>query len=949
MHCAPPSPKNHYPLFFALSVTFLLGIILSPGAATAQDKGFSINSLPPASPRSLTPKQLQRGKEILQQKQGETSSPFAQPLAPTGRNEEKKSAEIRPDSTQAEEKAETAEGGPSSPERGLSPFESYIQGKKTQAISLNIRQFGYDLFENPPTTFAPADMVPVGPDYLLGPGDELRMNIWGKLNANHIFFLDRDGKVDLPQVGTIHLAGLTFSEAKEFIREEFGRYYKPTEVKINISMGQLRSIRVFIVGKAERPGSYTLSSFSTLINALFSAGGPSKIGTMRDIQVKRKGKTITHFDLYDFLLKGGKENDIRLMPEDVIFIPTVGPRVGLAGNVKAPAIYELKGETGLQDLIGLAGGINATGYLQQVQMERVFENQAKKILDIDFRQLEEGGKIPLKDGDIVKVFSINQSVTNQVDLIGNLVRPGTYQWKPGIRIKDLIHSTDDFLPDTFLDFALVERMVPPDYHKEYLSIGLGKLLLDGDESENILLSPFDTIVVFNRWDLLTKENVHISGAVNKPGRFEHRPNMKLSDLLKLAGGLKRSEHPDSYLGEGIITRRMPPDFHEEKLSFDFRRAVIEQDAEADLFLSPMDRVQIFDIWELAQEKKVHIVGAVNSPGSFAWAEKMRVIDLVNLAEGVKYFASLELAELTRIAPTSEGPKVERFEINLERAIGGDPEHNITLQTDDHFSVQTIPEWELYRTVHIGGEVRFPGTYTSKKGEALSALIARAGGFTERAYLKGAFFTRESVRQLQQRQLDEAIDRLEHQLLSQSANTIEAALSPDVLLQEKAATGQRQALIAKMRAAKAKGRIAIHLETLENFKGSPSDLILEEGDRLAIPEKPQQIQVIGSVYNQTAFIFDVEEDVSDYLKKAGGMTEHAEEDALYILKIDGSAISRRQGESWWGGGIMSSSLDPGDTIVVPEKLERISWLREVKELTQILFQIATTAGILIVAL
>jgi protein involved in polysaccharide export with SLBB domain len=327
---------------------------------------------------------------------------------------------------------------------------------------------------------------------------------------------------------------------------------------------------------------------------------------------------------------------------------------------------------------------------------------------------------------------------------------------------------------------------------------------------------------------------------------------------------------------------------------------------------------------------------------------MRVLDLINLSGGVKYFASLESAELTRITPTPEGPKVERFDINLEKAIEGDVAHNIKIQTDDHLSVQTIPEWELYRTVQVIGEVRFPGTYTSKKGETLSSLIERAGGFTGNAYLKGAIFTRASVRQLQQRQLDEAIDRLEHQLLSQSANTIEAALSPDALLQEKAAVGQRQALIAKMRSARAKGRIAIHLDALTAFKGSPSDLILEEGDRITIPEKPQQVQVIGSVYNQTAFIFDRDEDVSDYLDKAGGMTESAEEEALYVLKVDGSAISKRQGGSWWGGGIMSSSLDPGDTIVVPEKLERIAWLREVKDLTQILFQIATTAGILIVA-
>ncbi|MFQ5949187.1 MAG: SLBB domain-containing protein, partial [Nitrospiria bacterium] len=305
------------------------------------------------------------------------------------------------------------------------------------------------------------------------------------------------------------------------------------------------------------------------------------------------------------------------------------------------------------------------------------------------------------------------------------------------------------------------------------------------------------------------------------------------------------------------------------------------------------------------------------------------------------------AEMTRVTPTLEGPLTEKIMVNPEKALEGDPQYDLPLEEDDYLFVRTVPEWTLYRTVQIEGEVRFPGTYTIQKGESLSSLIARAGGFTDKAYLKGTVFTRESVRRLQQRQLDEAIDRLEQQLLSQSAKTIETALSPEAAAQEEAAMGQRKALIGKMRAARAKGRIALHLDPLETFKGAPSDLVLEDGDRIIIPERPQQIQVIGAVYNQTAFIFDSDLKVSRYLRNAGGMTEEAEEDNLYILKVDGSAVSRRQGGFGWGG-IMSSRLDPGDTIVVPEKIERISYLREAKDITQILFQIATTAGVLIVA-
>ncbi|MFQ5598550.1 MAG: SLBB domain-containing protein [Nitrospiria bacterium] len=1014
---------------FRVSLIFLLIFSFWSEMAFAQNAVKAIES--------LSPQEIQKGKELLekQARQGQTdpSLPADAPTPPTVKSTPKDQDAALPD-----QEAEV----PKTPER--SQFEAYLRGDLPQSVSLDIEQFGYELFRGPPSTFAPVDIIPVGPDYLLGPGDELRINIWGKVNVDHVVIIDRDGKVVLPQFGTLHLAGLSFSEAKRFLRKEFSRFYNPSEVKMNVSMGQLRSIRLFVVGKALRPGSYTLSSFSSLINALFAAGGPSKVGSMRNIMVKRKGETIVHFDLYDLLLKGDKGSDIRLMSEDVIFIPTIGSLVGIAGNVKTPAIYETKGKMTLLKLVEMAGGVNATGYLQRLQVERIFENTAKTVLDVNFETLSEASDIPLMDGDLVKIFSINNEITNSVVLKGNVVRPGTYEWKAGLRFLDLVQSDRDLLPETVLEFALIERMVPPDHHKEYLSIRLDNLFLEGDRGENIPLHPNDKIVIFNRWDLIEKKTVQIDGAVNKPGDYEYRKNMKLSDLLNLAGGLKRPEHPesylregmiirrvapdfheeklafdftaavverkeaadlplepmdrvrifdrwdlsqdrkvsiagavnqpgeyawarqmrisdllnlagglkrpehpDSYLKEGMIIRRVAPDFHEEKLSFDFTAAVVERKEAADLPLEPMDRVRIFDRWDLSQDRKVSIAGAVNQPGEYAWARQMRISDLLNLAGGLKYFAFQESAELTRIAPTAEGPVVKRVRINLRQAIEGNLDDNLVLQEDDHLSVQTVPEWERYRTVQIEGEVRFPGTYTSKKGERLSSLIARAGGYTDNAYLKGSVFTRESVRALQQRQIDDAIDRLEQQLLSKSAVTIESALSTEAAQQHQGSMEQRKALIAKMRSAKAKGRMAIRLDELARFQNSPSDIVLEEGDHLVIPERPQQVQVIGAVYNQTAFIFDREHTVSNYLNKAGGSTHLADEDTIYILKVDGTALSKQQTRGFWRRGLMSKKLDPGDTIVVPEEIDRIAWLREAKDITQILYQIAVTAGVLIV--
>lgn len=636
-------------------------------------------------------------------------------------------------------------------EEAPSAFELYVRNLFEELEEIG--QFGYDLFRQPPSTFAPIDYVPISPDYLLGPGDELRVSVWGNINGEFTAVIDTEGKILFPTIGILHISGLTFSEAKDHLKKEFARQYKPSQVKINVSMGRLRSLGVFVVGSARRPGSYTVSSFSTLVNALFASGGPNKQGTMRDIQVNRNGETVVRFDLYDFLMKGDKTKDIRLMPEDVIFIPPIGPLAAVAGDVRKPAIYELKGKSTLEDLIGMAGGLSDIAFTGRVQLIRVEDNHKQAILEYSLTE-QSPDEIEILPGDVVRIFPI----------VENLRR------------------------------------------------------------------------------------VRLSGAVERAGEFGISAGMTVKDLISRAGGLK-------------------------------------------------------------------------------------------------HYAFMDEAELFQVTPTSMGPITDKRSINLEKALEGDPQHDIPLTEDDHLLVKAVPEWELYRSVTVTGEVKFPGTYTIQKGERLSSLIERAG-LTENAYLLGTVFIRQSVRALQQTQLDEAVDRLEQQLLVRSATTIEAAISPETAEQEEAAARQRQLLVAKIRAARAKGRLTLDLSLLGNldkFTGSENDIVLEDGDTLHIPETPAEVQVIGSVYNQNAFLHAPEEDVSSYIYMAGGMTKNADKKELYVLKVDGIAISTRH-----TSGFMKQSLDPGDTIVVPEKLDKIAWLREVKDITQILYQIAVTAGVLIVA-
>jgi protein involved in polysaccharide export with SLBB domain len=654
---------------------------------------------------------------------------------------------------------QTTPGQP--PGEAPSEFERFISGEVSLGVSTKISQFGYELFRNPPSTFAPVEKVPVSLDYVIGPGDEIRITVWGNVEGHWNVLVDRDGSISLPKVGVVGVTGLTFGELKELLHREFSGYY--TGFQMNVSMGALRTIRVYVVGNARRPGAYTVSSLSTLVNALFEAGGPGKTGTMRDIRIKRGGKTVADFDMYDFLLKGDKSGDARLMPEDVIFIPPVGNLVGIAGNVKKPAIYEIKGEARLLDLIEMAGGLTSNAFKGRVQVQRIEDHRFRTIFEGDLIDMKETPEknFALNDGDLIKVFSVFE----------------------------------------------------------------------------------------------TKNTVLISGAVASPGEY------------------------------GVVQG------------------------------------------------------------------ETKVSEVVSLAGGLLYYAS-DTAEITRVTATQDGPMTERLIVDLSKAVRGDPGHDITLEVNDYISVRPVPEWQLYQTVTIGGEVRYPGRYTIKKGERLSSLIERAGGFTSKAYLKGAVFTRQKVKEIQQERIREMAERLEMELFGMSAAEVAASLSPEEARIEEAEIQQKRDFVAKLKTIKAKGRMTIALKQLELLKDTLYDIELQEGDELFVPVNPRSIQVLGSVYNQTAFVYDRDKSYLQYIDIAGGYTRNADKKRVYIFKADGTAVRPGSGISWnrWANrwDVGGRDMDPGDTIVVPEKLERISWMREIKDITQILYQIAVTAGVLIVA-
>ncbi len=713
-----------------------------------------------------------------------------------------------------------------------------------------MRPFGYDFFER--EELEAITTVPVPPDYIIGPGDEISVTIWGRLNAQYRLKVTREGKLFIPNIGVFTVAGLTFEEMKRLVE---GQVKRITGANVAVTLESLRSIMVYVAGEVTQPGAYILSPVNTVLDALILAGGPKETGSLRKILLKRRGKE-KRIDLYEFFLKGEVPRGIRLRHGDTVFVPVVGPRVKVVGAVKRPAIYELKKEkTPLSRVIELSGGLLPEAWTGRIQIERIVDHEKRIVLDVEAKKFDTVKNFLVVDGDLIKVMRVLKEKDWVVFLKGAVKRPGEYAWRPGLRIKDVIPSTEALLPEAYMTYALIKRFVPKKNTYEYKPFSPYKLFVEGDEKENLELKPRDEIVIFNKKKVEGTKKVYILGAVYRPGDYEWLPGMRVADLIKIAGGLRRFAYP-----EGELIRRIP---------------------------------------------------------------------------------------------TKDGVKTELIKIDLHRALQGDPRHNLLLEEEDTLTVRAVPEWYEIIKAKIEGEVRFPGVYVIRKGERLSSLIERAGGFTEKAYLKGAKFIRKSVKEKQKKFIEDLISRIEMELLRASAET-GVAVSKEALEARKAEIQAKQAFIAKLKSLKPTGRMVIHLAPPEKLKGTPYDIVLEDGDYLYVPQKPSTITVEGAVFNPGAFVFDPKRTYRDYIRLAGGYLDIADKNNIYLLKVDGSAMRLKKkffAMVWdpetkrWTRDVRVE-LDPGDTIVVPYKIRMVPWLRNIKDITQIIYQLAVTTGVVI---
>ena len=887
--------------------------------------------------------------------------------------------------------------------------------------------FGHDLFSSAPSTFAPIKDIPVSNDYIIGPDDELKVQTWGLLEADYSLIVNKEGIINLSKIGRLSVGGLTFGEAKQLIKSKVEAI---TGVQAGVSMGALRSIHVIVLGEVKSPGLYTISALASAANALLTSGGPTKLGSLRNVQIKRQGKIIARLDLYDFLLKGDTSSNSRLMPGDVIFIPQAGPQVMVLGNVKRPAVYEMKDIKTLETALKLSGGLAPRAFNQRIQIERFQDNQARIVLDISQAELALKKRIPLRDGDLIRVFSILPGARNAVFLFGNVTRPGRYAYSNSLKLRDILPDMGSLAKNVHFNYALIKRYRMTDMKAELIPFDLGALLKENDPRQNLALKPLDEVYIFDKSMFQDKEFAEVRGQVRRPGRY-HLQDMKVRDLILKAGDLtgraylnkgeiiridaKRNRHtlyfnvgaamrndPKHNLklqnedrliihsiwedqwkeevtvkgevkepGEYVLTKGMRltdlifkagsftryaykemghlyrTDWQTKQkrlLTFNLTLA-LDGDETHNLILQDLDEVVVHHIDEYVADYTVSVQGLVNLPGEFPYAANMTVKDLLLIAGNIKDAAFMDEAELVRFTIV-DGRKVETtvLKFDLARALSDDPDHNMKLMPQDVVTVKAIPDWwDKKKTVTVSGEVFFPGIYQIRKEERLSDILKRAGGYTEYAYLYGAMFTRESVKELQKERLDEFARRLEKEVAHMTSREVQTALSPEDMAAQSQLVSIQKVLLENLKSVEPTGRVVVDLKPIDNLAKTTADMVLEDGDTIFIPKKPSTINVLGAVYNPTALAFDEKEKkIRHYLAMTGGPTENARENAMYVVQANGTVVSSKK-TAWWSD-FQNTRLNPGDTVLVPERIARPNYMRDVKDISQILYQVATTAGV-----
>ena len=761
--------------------------------------------------------------------------------------------------------------------------------------------FGLDFFENLQTNysvrgmetpslsltsgaFAPLDNSPVNDDYAVGPGDQIVVRGWGSLTVDIKLTVDRNGQLSIPKIGSLNVAGVKASKLESVIKTAFSKYYKDFE--LSVTLGQLRSITVYVVGQARRPGSYFLSSLSTLASGLFATGGPNSNGSMRRVQLKRGGQVITEFDLYKFLTEGVSTSDVKLIDGDVIYIPPAFGYVAIVGKVNTPAVFELKSnDESLEQILKIAGGLPVVADPKKVTLERLDSSKKQTRSVEDFPLDSNGLHKTLKNGDLLTILTITPELSNAITLRGSVAQPIRVAWREGVRISDLIPNRE----------ALISR----DSIRRQ-----NETLFDSNQRERALrereMIPGDLL-----------DDAELTARVNKinlEASLSNKPNNTNFTSLSNALVLECQNEPNQLKCKDVRDVESLRAYREGRL---FKDQAINLDNNLKQTQTLTDRIG-------------NLYDEIN--WDYAVIERLKRSDL----------------------------SVTLIPFNLNNVLNDqkDPDNQL-LQPGDVITIfstndLSVPISKRRITVRVEGEISKPGVYQAKPGDTLSTIIQRAGGLTHDAYLYGAAFYRDEVRRSQLENLQKLIKRVEAEsnaaLLQASQST--GASSNPIAVQARvlaAQAAQKQAM-DRIRNLKPEGRIALtQSPDLYNRIETLPEIRLQNGDRLVIPTRPDFVYIYGAVNTESALLYRSEQTVNDYLKLSG-VTASADKNTAILLRANGSALTNTGS---WSNTVLSTKVMPGDSIVIPDKLDlETTWssaIRNTVDITQIFYQLGLGAA------
>ena len=696
--------------------------------------------------------------------------------------------------------------------------------------------FGHDLFQAVPSTFAPGDQLAISPDYVVGPGDDVLLRIWGPEVFNGQLTVDRSGAIYVPNIGPIRVAGLRFDELQKQINAALSRTYRNFDTSVNL--GHLRSIQIYVVGEARHPGAYTVSSLSTVLNALFASGGPDAQGSLRHVQIRRVGRPISEFDLYDFILHGDKSKDIPLQSGDTIFIPAAGPEVALAGSVRHPAIYELAGQSSLQELLDLAGGFSPTASTDRLSLERIENDRTRHASSIT---LDLGGReTPLRDGDVLFVQHISAAYDRTVSIRGNLANPGRFAWHQGMRLSEII-------PDR-------ESLLTTGYWEQRNRLGV-------------------PVPLFQRAANADQPDTPASGQPAPSASSTTTLNPRSESTSQATGG----QQPR--LTTGPIAATPLPQQRTEDSAQPLKRNLIT-------------------------------IPAPEIDWSYAVIERLDSKTLKN-----------------SLVPFNLGRLVQ----------DGDQTQNLELQPGDTVTILSqndvaVPQEMRTKYIRLEGEFVASGVYSVGPRDTLADVVRKAGGFTSDAYLYGSNFTRESARVFQQQRLDEYISSLsadmERAAANRSVTSLTGAADPTTI-------SEQRLFVEQLRQLRATGRVVLEFTPESAGAGVVPDVRLEDGDVFQVPAKPSTVSVVGAVYGQNVFLYSASRRLADYVALAGRPNRIADRKHAFIIRADGSIFSRESAKGALSNNFDGTRINPGDSIVIPEKLIKPPILRDLIAYSQVL--------------